>query len=152
LPAVKGAQVPGGEVAAVAAGDVKEVLTGVRPTQSLPTIRQEAGPLAVILPTAFLHELPVEADGTGPAREILQRLGARPELIAEVCDALDRLQRPPAADDPPSVNVLRDAHRLDELEERRKAGATAGLDVGENAFQTDSGRRMAREMPRPERG
>ena len=112
----------------------------------------EAGPLAVILPAAYLHELPAEADGTRPAREILQRLGARPELIAEVCDALDRLQRPAAADDPPCVNVLRDAHRLDEIEERRKSGETAGLDVDESAFQTDSGRRMAREMPRPERG
>ncbi len=47
--------------------------------------------------------------------------------------------------------MLRDAHRLDELEERRKTGETAGLlDVGENAFQTDSGRRLAHEMLRPE--
>ena len=110
--------------------------------------REEAGPLAAILPAAFLHELPADAEGIAPAREILQRLGARAELIAEVCGALDRLGRPPAADDPPSVKVLRDAHRLDELEERRKAGEAAGGD--ENAFQTDSGRRMAAEMFRPE--
>jgi hypothetical protein len=110
--------------------------------------REEAGPLAAILPAAFLHELPADAEGTAPAREILQRLGARAELIGEVCGALDRLQRPPAADDPPSVKVLRDAHRIDEMEERRKAGKTA--DIDENAFQTDSGRRMAAEMFRPE--
>jgi DNA-directed RNA polymerase subunit RPC12/RpoP len=110
--------------------------------------REEAGPLAVILPAAFLHELPAEPDGTAPAQGILQRLGARAELIAEVCDALARIQRPPAADDPPGVRVLRDAHRLDELEERRKAGEAAGID--ETDFQTEAGRRMAAELLRPD--
>jgi hypothetical protein len=44
--------------------------------------------------------------------------------------------------------VLRDAHRLDELEERRKAGEAAGID--ETDFQTEAGRRMAAELLRPD--
>lgn len=111
--------------------------------------KAEAGKIAVILPAAYLHELPAGPDGADPAQEILTHLGARSELIAEVCDTIERLRRPAATDDPLSVKVLRDAHRLDEIEEARKAGETA---VDETAFQTESGWRMAAEMFRPEQG
>ncbi|NOZ19470.1 MAG: FAD-dependent oxidoreductase [Planctomycetes bacterium] len=48
LPEPKGAHVSGGDVEPVAAGDVREILTGVRPTQQLPTLRQEERGLPVL--------------------------------------------------------------------------------------------------------
>jgi hypothetical protein len=113
--------------------------------------KAEAGTLAVILPAAYLRELTVGADGgVHPAREILQGLGARPELIAEVCETLDRLRRAPAADDPLSVKVLRDAHRLDQLDARRKSRGPADDTAG--AFLTESGRRAAGDLSQPNEG
>jgi hypothetical protein len=48
LPNPKGVKIPGGKVQPVASGDVREVLVGIRPTQKLPTIPQEARPLPVL--------------------------------------------------------------------------------------------------------
>ena len=48
LPKPKGAHMPGAKVESVASGDVREILTGVRPTQKLPTIRQKERGLPVL--------------------------------------------------------------------------------------------------------
>jgi len=107
--------------------------------------RDEGAPLAVILPAAYLHELaPGSRDA---AQEILKGLGARAELIAEIGATLERLPQPPAAGDPPSVRVLRDAQHLNAAAERCAAGEPPGLPQG--ALSTESGRRAAEELLKP---
>jgi flavin-dependent dehydrogenase len=64
LPAVSGAHVPGKSISPVAAGDVKELLIGVRPTQvNLPTIPSEARGI----PVWGTYDVVVVGGGTGGA-------------------------------------------------------------------------------------
>lgn len=124
--------------------------------------KAEKGNLAVILSAAYLHDIgraaaergrgdaapeSREADGPAVAREILAKLGAREDLIAEVCDIIARQGRPRSGD---SVNfrVVHDADALENLDEEHKNGA---LDAGrlaeriEHSFLTAAGRQTARE-------
>jgi hypothetical protein len=124
--------------------------------------KAEKGNLAVILSAAYLHDIGSvaeehghgsaapehpEAERTAVAREILSKLGAREELIAEVCDIIARHRRAQAGD---SVNfkVVYDADALENWDEEHKNGA---LDAGqlaeriEHSFLTAAGRQAARE-------
>jgi hypothetical protein len=124
--------------------------------------KAEKGNLAVILSAAYLRGIgsvaaerthgsaapgDVEAQGSAAARDILAGLGAREELIAEVCDIIARRGSRRSGE---SVNfqVVHDADALEDLDEQTKNGA---LDVGqlaeriEHSFLTAAGRQAARE-------
>ena len=121
------------------------------------------GNLAVILTAAYLHDIGdgeagrrddstasehPETEGPAVARAILEKLGAREELIAEVCEIVARLRQPRPSD---SVNlqVVCDADLLETIDEQHKTGA---LEAGplaeriEGSFLTEAGRQAAREI------
>jgi len=80
LPAVRNAKVPGAKVTPVAAGDVKEFLVGVRPTQQgLPTVPSEA----CGVPVLGTYDAVVIGGGTGgaPAGIGASRQGAKTLLV-----------------------------------------------------------------------
>ena len=75
LPTPEGVRLPGASARPVAAGEVREVLVGVRPTQKLPTIPQGARPLPVL----GIYDVVVVGGGTSgaPAGIGAARQGAR---------------------------------------------------------------------------
>jgi len=79
LPAPRGVKLPGGPVTPSADGEVREVLTGVRPTQNLPTIPSEARGLPVL----GRYDVVVIGGGTGgaPATIAAARKGARTLVV-----------------------------------------------------------------------
>ena len=80
LPAVRNAKVPGAKVTPVAAGDIKEFLVGVRPTQQgLPTVPSEARGVPVL----GRYDAVVIGGGTGgaPAGIAASRQGAETLLV-----------------------------------------------------------------------
>jgi len=94
----------------------------------------ESGNLAVILPAAYLHDIGAleaqrrhgstaseyqEQEGPSVARCILENLGARQELIQEVCDIVGRHHHSSGND---SVNFMAvyDADQIANLEEQQK--------------------------------
>jgi HD superfamily phosphodiesterase len=94
----------------------------------------ESGNLAVILPAAYLHDIGIveaqrrhgspapefqEKEGPAVARAILERLGARQEIVEEVCDIVGRHHHP-AADDGVNFKAVYDADRIANLEEAQK--------------------------------
>lgn len=124
--------------------------------------KAEGGNLAVILAAAYLHDIGSvgadrehggaasenpETEGPAVAREILAKLGAREELIAEVGDIIAHHNHPGPGD---SVNfrVVHDADALENLDEEHK---TSPLETGqlteriERSFLTEAGRQAARE-------
>lgn len=122
----------------------------------------EACDMAVILCAAYLHDIGIheadrkrnstaaryrEAEGPPIAREILTKLGAKAELIEEVCDIIGHHHHPNGAD---SINfrVLFDADRLTNLEEKHKEAQLTPerLDrLLSEGFLTIAGRRLAQE-------
>jgi hypothetical protein len=113
--------------------------------------KAERGNLAVILAAAYLLDVGAPA-GEGPrdcaaARDILARLGAREDLIAEVCGIISR-PRPSKADDAVNFRVVRDADALERLEAEHKLHPLAADELAaciERSFLTASGRQAARE-------
>jgi hypothetical protein len=105
--------------------------------------KAERGNLAVILTAAYLLDLGEPA----AARDILTRLGAREELVAEVGDIITR-HRSSRAGDSVNVRAVHDADRLERLEAEHKQYP---LDAGELAvrieasFLTAAGRQAARD-------
>jgi len=85
LPAPKNVRLPGAKAKAVASGDVREVLRGVRPVQELPTIPQEERPLPVL----GRYDVVVIGGGTSgaPAGIAAARQGAR-TLVVEYLHGL----------------------------------------------------------------
>ena len=94
----------------------------------------ESGNLAVILPAAYLHDIGIveaerrhgspepayqEKEGPAVARAILEKLGARQEIIEEVCDIVGRHHHP-ASDDGANFKAVYDADRIANLEEAQK--------------------------------
>ncbi len=124
--------------------------------------KAEKGNLAVILSAAYLRDIdrtaaertrdgaapePAAAEGSAAAREILAKLGAREELIAEVCDIIARRGEPRSGE---SINwqVVHDADTLENLDEENKNGALDADQLAErieNSFLTAAGRQAARE-------
>jgi hypothetical protein len=109
--------------------------------------KAEKGNLAVILSAAYLRDIDRAAEGGAAAREILAKLGAREELIAEVCDIIARRGEPRPGE---SINwqVVHDAELIETLDEESKRGALDAVAVAErieNAFLTAAGRQAARE-------
>jgi hypothetical protein len=115
----------------------------------------EGGNLAVILSAAYLQQVDAEPAPGKPrenaeARKILDKLGAREELIGEVCDILNRTGRP-YPDDGPNLKVVYDADRIASIEERQKTDpmpVTSLSALIEEELTTDAGKDEAKKVLR----
>jgi HD superfamily phosphohydrolase YqeK len=125
--------------------------------------RQEGGNLAVILSAAYLHDIGIkeaerkhqscaaryqEEEGPPVAREILSRLGAREDLIEEVCDIVAHHHHP-RPEETVNFKCVYDADSLVNLEEGRKEAPLPEerlAAVLKGAFLTGSGRETARQV------
>jgi predicted HD phosphohydrolase len=125
--------------------------------------KKEKGMLAVILTAAYLHDIGIheaekkhgstaaefqEAEGPAIARSILEKLGAKEELIKEVCDIIGHHHHPRAND---SINfkVVYDSDLLENIDEKQKKSPVSKEKIEtmiEKSFLTDSGREAAREV------
>ncbi len=114
--------------------------------------KAEKGNLAVILSAAYLRhlapatgEVPAAEAPAAAARSVLEKLGAREELIAAVCDLVaGRMDT--QADAPLSFRILADAVLLAHLEEGIAADPQAADRLAtciERDFLTGIGRNMA---------
>jgi hypothetical protein len=119
--------------------------------------------LSVILSAAYLHDLGSKAadekdggndipdqeeGGPAAAREILEGLGARDELIEEVCDMIARLHHP-GAEERDEFKCLYDADRIADLEEKQKAEPSDPEQIPgmiENVFLTEGGKALAERV------
>jgi hypothetical protein len=125
--------------------------------------KEEKGNLAIILPAAYLHDIGIkeaeikyqstaaryqEEEGPPIAREILIKLGAREELIEEVCDIVGHHHHP-RSEETTNFKALYDADLIVNLEETQKekpSGPERMEQIIEKSFLTDSGRKLAREV------
>lgn len=124
-------------------------------------VKGEGGDPAVVLCAAYLHD--VAPDQAGPqdpsaghqaqqpveaAREILSRLNARPELVAEVCDIVAQQHRPPQ-DASINSRIVWDAKTLTNLEERIQAAPEAASELEALAapdLLTETARKLAKNL------
>ncbi len=125
-------------------------------------VREEKGDPAVVLCAAYLHDIGIheaerkydstaamyhEKEGPPIAREILAKLGAREEIIQEVCDIVGHHHHPRDKEDM-NFRILYDADLIANLEEGQKdkeIGRERLLEIIEKTFLTDTGKRLARE-------
>jgi hypothetical protein len=115
--------------------------------------KAEKGNLAVILTAAYLIDLDAAAESPPAgepvaAREILARLGAREELIHEVCDIIAR-RRSGRAGDSVNFRAVYDADGLEALEAECKQQPIAASELAgriDRSFLTAAGREAAREI------
>jgi HD superfamily phosphodiesterase len=128
--------------------------------------KKEKGNLAVILPAAYLHDIGIheaerkyqstaaryqEEEGPPIARQLLIRLGAREELIDEVCDIVGHHHHP-RAEETVNFKVLYDADLIVNLEENQKETASTPerlASIIDMSFLTDSGRELAIQILLP---
>ena len=123
----------------------------------------EQGNLAVILTAAYLHDIGIkeaelkhqstaaeyqEEEGPPVAQEILDKLGAREELIEEVCDIIGHHHHPGPEE---SINFrsVYDADLIANLEENHKESPVEPDDLKstiEKSFLTESGRSLAQRV------
>ncbi len=125
--------------------------------------RTEKANLAVVLCAAYLRNIgiknaeakyPSEADahvaieGPSVARELLEKLGAKPPLIDAVC-AIVGHHRTPTADDPIDLKVVYDADMLVNMsscEKKKTLDHDAFSKKIDRLYLTESGRKMAKEI------
>jgi HD superfamily phosphodiesterase len=123
----------------------------------------EGGNPAVILSASYLHDIGIkeaekkyqstaakyqEEEGPPIAREILSRLGAKEELIEEVCDIIAHHHHP-RPEETLNFEVLYDADMITNLEEQQKERAGRSeriLGIIEKAFLTESGANLAKKV------
>ncbi len=125
--------------------------------------RQEQGNLAVILAAAYLHDIGIkeaerkyqstaakyqEQEGPAIAREILERLGAKADIIDEVCDIVGRHHHPREQENANYKSVY-DADLITNLEENQKENPSAkeklpGIIQG--SFLTEPGKKLAEKV------
>ncbi len=125
-------------------------------------VKEEKGNPAVVLSAAYLHDIGIpeaarkydstaaryhQKEGPPIAREILTKLGARQEIIDEVCDIIGHHHHPR---DKETMNfkILYDADLIVNLEEGQKKKETERdrlSKIIEKTFLTDTGKRLARE-------
>ncbi|MBI4764270.1 MAG: HD domain-containing protein [Deltaproteobacteria bacterium] len=131
--------------------------------------KEEKGNLAVILPAAYLHDIGIQEaerkyqstaaryqEELGPpiARDILNKLGAREELIQEVCDIVGHHHHP-RDEETLNFKALFDADLIVNLEDS-KGDRPVALnkpekmeEIIEKSFLTERGRKLAREVLTP---
>ncbi|WP_028322540.1 HD domain-containing protein [Desulfatiglans anilini] len=125
--------------------------------------KEEAGNLAVILSAAYLHDVGItvseekhpgesardhEEEGVPVARGILEGLGAREELIEEVCDIIAHHHHPRAEEDI-EFKCVYDADLIANLEEKHKEEPLTEAELERtiaDRFYTGSGKALAREV------
>jgi hypothetical protein len=125
--------------------------------------KEEQGNLAVILTAAYLHDIGIkeaerkhqssaaryqEEEGPPVAREILNVLGAREELIEEVCDIVGHHHHPGPEE---SINYksVYDADMIANLEDNHKESPAEPeklASIIEKSFLTESGSNLARQI------
>jgi len=125
--------------------------------------KKEGGNLAVILAAAYLHDIGIheaerkhgsseakyqEEEGPPIARSIMNRLGAKAELIEEVCDIIGHHHHP-RSDETTNFKALYDSDLIVNLEERQKENLMdeAKLsNIVEKSFLTENGRKEAKKV------
>jgi HD superfamily phosphodiesterase len=124
--------------------------------------KEEGGNLAVILTAAYLHDIGIkeaerkhqstaaryqEEEGPPVAKEILNRLGTKEQMIAEVCDIIGHHHH---ADPDESINFksVYDADMIANLEEKENESPTESEKLAgiiDKSFLTISGRDLAKK-------
>jgi len=125
--------------------------------------KEERGNLAVILTAAYLHDIGIkeaerkqhstaaryqEEEGPPVARRILSRVGAREELIEEVCDIISH-HHYPRAEETINFKAVYDADMLVNLEEKQVDTPIESeklISIIEKPFITESGRNLAKSI------
>ena len=125
-------------------------------------VREEQGNPAVVLCAAYLHDIGIheaerkynstaaqyhQEEGPPIAREMLTKLGAREEIIDEVCDIISH-HHDPRDEESLSFKIVYDADMIVNLEEQQKEGKGESerlREIIEKKMLTDAGKRLARE-------
>ncbi|MGA1824601.1 MAG: HD domain-containing protein [bacterium] len=126
-------------------------------------LKQEKGDLAVVLSAAYLHDIGIkdaehiyqsssaeyqEELGPSIAQEILERLGAKPEMIEEVCDIISHHHHPrPKETD--NFKALFDADLVANMEEKHKKSPVNRkelIDLINRSFFTATGKMIAEKI------
>jgi len=125
--------------------------------------RNEKGNLGIILVAAYLHDIGIknaeekynsnapkyqELEGPPVARQIMEKLNAKEDLIEEVCDIVGHHHHPKGNE---SINFksLYDADLIANLEENSKEGPVDRDRIKriiDKSFLTESGRKKAEEV------
>jgi HD superfamily phosphodiesterase len=129
--------------------------------------KKEKANLAVVLCAAYLHDIGIknaeekyhsaaaryqEQEGPPVARQLMEKLGAKKELVDEVCDIIAHHHHP-RAEETLSFKVLYDADMLTNMYECKdgkqleKEQFSAKID---RLFLTESGRQLAKEVLLPD--
>jgi predicted HD phosphohydrolase len=126
-------------------------------------IREEKGDPAVVISAAYLHDIGIheaerkhgstqaryqEEEGPPIARDILTKLGADPELTAEVCDIVGHHHHP-RPEETVNFKTVYDADLIVNLEESQKGGTMEKeklVAMIEKNFLTKSGRKLAESI------
>jgi len=126
-------------------------------------VKEEKGNPAVVLCTAYLHDIGIpeaerkynstgvryhQKEGPPIAREILTRLGAREEIIDEVCDIIGHHHHP-GDEETLNFKIVYDADMIVNLEEHEKDKEIERnrlSEIIEKKFLTHTGNRLAREI------
>ena len=125
--------------------------------------KEERGNLAVILTAAYLHDIGIkeserkyqstaaryqEEEGPLVARDILERLGAKIELVDEVCDIVGHHHHP-RPEETTNFKCIYDADLLTNMEEAQKESPTDPDKLVKRVndlFMTASGKKLAAEV------
>jgi hypothetical protein len=125
--------------------------------------KEERGNLAVILTAAYLHDIGIkeserkyqstaaryqEEEGPPVARDILERLGAKTELVDEVCDIVGHHHHP-RPEETTNFTCIYDADLLTNMEEAQKESPTDTDKLAKRVndlFMTASGKKLAAEV------
>ncbi len=125
--------------------------------------REEGGDLGVILTAAYLHDIGIKQaekqyqstaaryqEELGPpvAREILEKLGARQELVEEVCDIIGHHHHP-REKETTNFKALYDADLIANIEDEHKDEPISEEKLEKilaKSFLTDTGRTVARKV------
>jgi len=119
--------------------------------------KTEGGGLAVILCAAYLHDIGIheaerkykstaasfqEQEGPPIARAIMEKLGAKPAMIDEVCEIIGHHHHP-RSEETLNFKVLYDADliaNLEEKQEKKPLDPERFVEIVERSFLTDGGR------------
>jgi len=125
--------------------------------------KEEQGDPAIVLTAAYLHDIGIKdaerlynstaaryQEELGPpiAREILTRVGAREDLIEEVCDIIGHHHHP-RDEETTNFKCLYDADLIVNLEDNQKehkTGRERMTSLIEKSFLTENGKVLAREV------
>ncbi len=144
-------------------GDFKRIGHATRVARYAERIlKAERGNPAVILCSAYLHDIGIheaekkynstaaryqEKEGPPIARQILEKLGAKPELVEEVCDIVGHHHHP-REDETVNFKVIYDADLIANLEDNHKEEPLKPErmeSIIKKSFLTESGKVEARK-------